>query len=94
MQNSQANVIHNADRERFEVLLDSHTAELTYSLSGNTIIFTHTKVPSALEGRGIGSLLVKTGMEYAMKNNLKVQTLCWFVKGYLERHAEYQNLMR
>jgi predicted GNAT family acetyltransferase len=94
MQNSQPNVIHNADRERFEVHLDSLTAELTYRLNGSTIIFTHTKVPSALEGRGIGSLLVKTGMEYAMKNNLKVQTLCWFVKGYLERHTEYQNLMK
>jgi hypothetical protein len=87
------NVIHNIDQNRFEVNHDSHTAELSYRLSEGTIIFTHTGVPSALEGQGIGSLLVKTGLEYARENNLKVQTLCWFVSGYLQRHAEYQSLM-
>jgi len=94
MQTNELNVVHNADQKRFEVHLDSRTAELNYRLSGNTIIFTHTGVPSALEGRGIGSLLVKTGLEYAKKNNLKVQTLCWFVDGYLQRHTEYQNLVK
>jgi predicted GNAT family acetyltransferase len=87
-------VVHNTELNRFEVKIDSLTAELNYSLNGSTIIFTHTGVPSALEGRGIGSLLVKTGLEYAKKNNLKVQTLCWFVDGYLQRHAEYQDLTK
>jgi predicted GNAT family acetyltransferase len=82
------------EHKRFEVRLDEHIAELKYRLSDSIIIFTHTGVPSALEGRGIGSLLVKTGLEYAKKNNLKVQTQCWFVDGYLHRHTEYQNLMK
>jgi predicted GNAT family acetyltransferase len=94
VQPNEFKVIHNTEHNRFEVRLDEHIAELTYRLSGNIIIFTHTGVPSALEGRGIGSLLVKTGLEYAKKNNLKVQTLCWFVDGYLQRHEEYQNLTR
>ena len=93
VQTNELNVIHNKEHNRFEVYLDSQTAELNYRLSGNTIIFTHTGVPSALEGRGIGSLLVKTGLEYAKENNLKVQTLCWFVGRYIQRHAEYQYLM-
>lgn len=82
-------VIHNTAQNRFEVQLDSHIAELDYRLSGDTIIFTHTGVPSPLEGRGIGSLLVKTGLQYAKENNLKVQSLCWFVDGYRQRHTEY-----
>lgn len=94
MQTSELNIIHNTEQERFEVHLDSHTAELNYRLSGDTIIFTHTGVPSALEGRGVGSLLVKAGLEYARKNNLKVQTVCWFVEGYLRRHIEYQDLIK
>jgi predicted GNAT family acetyltransferase len=94
VQANELNVIHNTENKSFELHLDSYAAELNYRLSGNTIIFTHTGVPSALEGRGIGSLLVKTGLEYAKKNNLKVQTLCWFVDKYLQRHTEYQNLMK
>jgi uncharacterized protein len=92
MQKNELNIVHNKELERFEVRLDSHIAGLDYRMSGNTIIFTHTGVPPALEGRGIGSLLVKTGLEYARENKLKVQTLCWFVNGYIQRHAEYQDL--
>jgi predicted GNAT family acetyltransferase len=94
MQISEVNVIHNKEENRFEIHLDSQIAELTYLLNGDTIIFTHTGVPPALEGRGLGSLLVKTGLEYARNNNLKVQTLCWFVSKYIQRHPEYQDLTK
>ena len=94
MQKNELNIIHNTVRESFEVRLDSHTAELNYYLAGDTIVFTHTGVPAALEGRGVGSMLVKTGLEYAKNNNLKVRALCWFVDGYIQRHAEYQSLVK
>jgi hypothetical protein len=94
MQDTQLNVIHNMEKNRFELHLNSQTAELNYRLNGDTIIFTHTGVPPALEGHGIGSLLVKTGLEYARNNNLKVQALCWFVDGYIQRHVEYQSLVK
>ena len=86
MKNNEINVIHNTDAKSFEVHLDSFTAELNYRISGDTITFTHTGVPSALEGRGIGRLLVSTGLEYAKENNLKGQSLCWFVDKYIQRH--------
>ena len=94
MQAKEHNVIHHTEQKSFEVHLDSQIAELNYYLNGNTIVFTHTGVPCPLEGRGIGSLLVKTGLEYAKENNLKVQTLCWFVDGYLQRHGEYRDLIK
>lgn len=94
MQKNEINIIHNTERKSFEVHLDSHTAELNYYLAGNTIVFTHTGVPAELEGRGIGSMLVKTGLDYAKNNKLKVRTLCWFVDGYIQRHAEYQDLTK
>ncbi len=82
-------VHHDQENNRFEVQVDSHTAKLVYSLqTNNTILFTHTGVPPELEGRGIGSLLVKTGLEYARNNNLKVESLCWFVSGYMQRHPK------
>jgi uncharacterized protein len=94
MQKNELAVIHNMESKSFEVHLDSYIAELNYRLAGNTIVFTHTGVPAALEGRGIGSMLVKTGLEYARNNNLRVQALCWFVDGYIKRHTEYQDLIK
>ncbi len=93
MEKAQIQVVHNRDEKRFEVHLEAHIAELNYRLIGNVIIFIHTGVPPALEGRGIGSLLVKRGMDYARENRLKVQALCWFVAGYIQRHPEYQGLV-
>ena len=87
--NENPNVIHNKSQKRFEVRIDSHLAMLDYAMHGTTITFTHTGVPPALGGRGIGSLLVKTGLQYAKENGLKIQSLCWFVDKYIQRHPEY-----
>jgi uncharacterized protein len=94
MQKNQLEVIHNTGLKQFEIHLNSNIAKLNYRMSGNIIIFTHTGVPPAMEGLGIGSLLVKTGLDYAKENNLGVQALCWFVDGYIQRHTEYQELVR
>lgn len=92
MPNSE--VIHNLEQKQFEIRTDSHVAELTYYINGNVITFTHTGVPTALEGQGIGSKLVKAGLQYARDNHLKVDSMCWFVSGYIERHPEVQDLLK
>jgi predicted GNAT family acetyltransferase len=87
-------VVHNETQNRFEVSQDGHLAELDYRRVGDQIIFTHTGVPAALEGRGIASALAKTGLTYARDHNLAVVPLCPFVKGYIERKPEYQALVK
>ncbi len=86
-------IIHNLEQKQFEIHIASHIAELAYYINGHIITFTHTGVPSALEGQGIGSKLVKAGLQYARDNDLKVQSTCWFVSGYIERHPEVQDLV-
>jgi predicted GNAT family acetyltransferase len=86
MQTDNIYVIHHTNEHRFEVRIDSYVAELNYRLHTDGIIFTHTGVPAELEGRGIGSLLVGAGLKYARENNLNVQSLCWFVDKYRQRH--------
>jgi predicted GNAT family acetyltransferase len=88
--NENLKVTHNQSEKRFEIQINSHLAVLDYVIQGTTITFTHTGVPPALEGRGIGSLLAKTGLQYAKDNNLKIRSLCWFVDKYIQRHPEYQ----
>ncbi len=79
-------VIHNTAQKRFEVTIDAHTAVLDYYINAETITFAYTGVPSVLEGRGIGSELVKSGLAYARENKLQVSSQCWFVDKYMQRH--------
>ncbi len=94
MQTTDLNIIHNTKQGQFEIRIDACVAELAYYIKGNAIVFTHTGVPSMLEGQGIGSKLVKAGLQYARDNNLKVESICWFVSGYIERHPEVQELTK
>ncbi len=87
-------VQHNRDRSRFEIQVEERLAELDYILTGSVITFTHTGVPTELEGRGLGSKLARAGLDYARANGLKVVSTCWFINGYLDRNLEYQDLLK
>ena len=92
MKPDNVDVVHNQESHRFELTVNGHLAVLDYMLRGEIIIFTHTGVPPAIGGRGLGSKLVKTGLEHAREKGLKVRSLCWFVSKYIRLHPEYQDL--
>ncbi len=94
MKNDPVSVFHNQEAHRFELTFAGHLAVLDYILTGNLIIYTHTGVPPAIGGRGLGSKLVKAGLDYARENGLKVRSLCWFVSKYIRRYPEYQDLLK
>lgn len=85
-------VHHNPDAKRFEVRLGNEVAMIEYMRAGSNIIYTHTEVPPAFEGRGIANALAHTAMEYAKTEGLKVQALCPFVAAYVRKHPEYHGI--
>lgn len=85
-------VVHNPDEKRFEIQLDGGLAMVEYLLNKTNIIFTHTEVPVEYEGQGIGNLLAKHVLDYAREQGYKVQPLCPFIKAYVIRHPEYQDI--
>lgn len=85
-------VHHNPDAKRFEVRLDGEIAMIEYMRAGTNIIYTHTEVPPAFEGRGIANALAYSAMEYAKAEGLKVQALCPFVAAYVRKHPEYHSI--
>jgi predicted GNAT family acetyltransferase len=87
-------VTHDQQSRRFELTVEGQQAVLNYTLKGDIIVFTHTGVPPTIGGRGLGSKLVKTGLDYARENELKVRSLCWFVSKYIRLHPEYQDLLK
>jgi predicted GNAT family acetyltransferase len=84
----------NTERQRFELDADGHTAFSTYKRADGVLTILHTEVPKELEGRGIGSALIRGVLDIARKAGLKVVTLCPFAKSYIERHPEFADLLR
>ena len=58
-------VRNNAAEHRYELEVDGQLAVAEYRLRPGRISFTHTEVPDALEGRGIGSRLVEAALDDA-----------------------------
>lgn len=72
---------------------DRAVGVLDYRLLGDEIVFTHTGVDPACEGRGYGSRLVERGLDDARDDGLRVRPLCSFVAAYIRRHPEYADLV-
>ncbi|HTX92627.1 MAG TPA: GNAT family N-acetyltransferase [Anaerolineales bacterium] len=86
-------VTHNPEARRFELEAEGALSVLAYLLEPGRIVFTHTEVPPALEGRGLGSRLARAGLDYARANSLRVASTCSFMDHYLRKHPEYQDLL-
>jgi len=72
---------------------DSHTAFIEYKIMGGKIFLTHTEVPKELEGKGIGSAIVKLALENIKARELKLVPLCPFVAAYIKRHMEWSRIL-
>jgi 2'-5' RNA ligase len=83
----------NPAARRFELDIDGALAVAQYRLDGDTILFTHTEVPARLQGRGIGSRLVRGALDAARARGLRVVPLCSFVADYIRRHPEVKDLV-
>jgi predicted GNAT family acetyltransferase len=86
-------VRHNAAGRRYELATEGGTAVAEYERRGDVVAITHTGVPRALEGRGIGSRLVKETLADIRAQGLKVLPLCSFVAAYIENHPEERDLL-
>jgi predicted GNAT family acetyltransferase len=84
----------NLEKHRFETDLgDGSFAIAEYNLFHGKIVFTHTEVPPAHEGQGIGSALIRFALASARERDLKVIAICPFVAAYIKKHAEQQDLL-
>jgi uncharacterized protein len=86
-------VVNNSEAGRFEVRLGEDLAFVEYRLLASGILFPHTEVPPAFEGRGVGSALVKAAMAFARERGEKVIPVCPFVAGYIVKHPEFHDLV-
>lgn len=84
----------NVELHRFESDLGDGTFAIAeYTLPEGKIVFTHTEVPPAHEGQGIGTALVRFALASARERGLRVIPICPFFAAYIKKHAEEQDLL-
>jgi uncharacterized protein len=87
-------VVDVPDRSRFEFQVGGEVAGFTeYRRRPGLIAFIHTLIDPRFEGQGLASQLVRTALTEARGDGLAVLPFCPFVRGYIERHTEYLDLV-
>ena len=87
------NLRQNTERHRYEFDIDGATAIAVYRPSPGVLAFTHTEVPAALRGRGIGSRMMRAVLTDVRAQGLKVVPRCPFVVDYFARNPEFTDLL-
>lgn len=87
------NLVNNEDSKQYEVHAGDQIAKIEYIRTRDKIYLTHTEVPVALEGKGIGSRLVKMVLEDIEQKDLTLIPLCPFVAGYIKNNPEWRKLV-
>jgi predicted GNAT family acetyltransferase len=78
----------------YEAYLDGErVGELAYEQHDDVVTAIHTEVDPGTEGKGIGGRLAQTLLDEARAAAQQVVPLCPFVKGWIERHPDYADLV-
>lgn len=82
-------------RNVYLALLDDGTeAGGAFFRRGDGVVtFTHTEVSSQFEGQGVGSALARGALDDVRALGEQVVAECPFIKAYIDRHPEYQDLL-
>lgn len=84
----------NAEQSRYEIRLDGDLAGFAeYERGEGALVFTHTEVDSAFEGKGLGSALARGALDDVRSKGLSVVPLCPFIKKWIHRNPDYHDLV-
>ena len=82
------------DAERYEIRAGDRLLGLAaYQRHGEQVVFTHTEVDPDAEGSGLGGKLVRAALDDVRSRGGRVVPRCSFVRGWIERHPEYGDLV-
>jgi len=91
---SQIEVVDDADEHAYVITVDGERAgKAVYHLRGGRYFFVHTEIDSEFEGKRLGSQLVQFALEDVKLKEGTVVPICPFVRGYIKRHPEYDELV-
>ena len=69
-------------------------AKMVYTMpSPDKMIIEHTEVSEDLKGQNVGFQLVKTAVEFAREQNIKIIPLCPFANSVFKRKPEFADVL-
>ncbi len=81
-------------RSQYEITVDGVVAGVaTYRTRPGEIVFIHTRLNDAFEGRGLGGVLARGALDDVRARGLKAVPLCPFIAAYIRRHPEYADIV-
>lgn len=91
---AEITVQENPGRSRYDASTDAGVVAgfAEYQDRDGVRVFTHTEVDDAFEGQGVGSSLARGALDDARGRDLKVRPECPFIRGWIEKHPEYDDL--
>lgn len=79
---------------RYEIIVEGELAGFSeYNVLANGMLFTHTEVLPAFEGRGLSSALIRGALQDVRSLHTHVIPVCQFVAAYLRKHPEDHDLV-
>jgi len=90
-----AQVRDDQDASRYVIEVDGNDVGASYyNRYPDHIVFTHTEVDEGHQGEGLASQLVQSALDDVRASGLRVVALCPYVRAWLQRHPDYQDLQR
>jgi predicted GNAT family acetyltransferase len=87
-------VADNPMENRYEARVDGAFAGISeYELTDDTIVFLHTVVAEEYEGQGVASAIARYALDDSRARGLGVRPLCPYIRGWIDRHPEYMDLV-
>lgn len=86
---------HETDARRYTLHVDGDLASsVDYSVSGNSISFTHTFTNPKLRGRGFAADIVEFAVnDVEATTEYRIVPMCWYVGKWFDEHAERAGLL-
>ena len=82
------------ESDRYEIVDGDRVLGIAaYERRGSTLVMTHTEVDPDTGHEGVGSALVRGALDDVRASGEKVVPRCPFVRGWIDLHPEYADLV-